>query len=214
VLRYHHKSQAKEPEEYYYSQLMLFLPWVSEETELLNLPSYQAHYDENQDIIDINRSALEQHADIISIAVEQFEANGPPVHAFDDIAPTTIQENDEDLSIEEDEMFAILNPGEMIPAQVPLSDIPVASSNTTSLEIRPGYWTEEDYFQHIRMLNAEQRDIFQTVYTWCHDRCLSTKSDYNVEPLFLFVSGGAGTGKSHLISAIYQMALRHLQTEG
>ncbi|VDI08176.1 Hypothetical predicted protein [Mytilus galloprovincialis] len=39
---------------------------------------------------------------------------------------------------------------------------------------------------------------------------ISKKSD----PLRMFISGGAGTGKSHLISCIYQMALRKLQTIG
>ena len=34
------------------------------------------------------------------------------------------------------------------------------------------------------------------------------------KPLYLFVSGGAGTGTSHLITAIYQMALKNLQLEG
>jgi hypothetical protein len=35
VLRYHHISKQKEPEEYFYSQLLLFLPWRNEEDDLL-----------------------------------------------------------------------------------------------------------------------------------------------------------------------------------
>ncbi|KAH3839582.1 hypothetical protein DPMN_113014 [Dreissena polymorpha] len=119
-----------------------YCSWLNEETDQLSLPSYLAHYEENLDIVDSNRSLLKQHADIVYFAVEQIEANGPPVHAFDDIAPNTIQEHDENVQPEEDKMFAILNSDEVLPTRTPLSDITVAASNRTSLlKIRPGYWT-------------------------------------------------------------------------
>jgi len=52
------------------------------------------------------------------------------------------------------------------------------------------------------------------VLHWCQDIVKGKSTDTKPEPLHLFVSGGAGTGKSHLITALYQMALRILSREG
>ena len=63
-------------------------------------------------------------------------------------------------------------------------------------------------------MNGQQRDWFQSVFTWCHQKSLSHKTGTISSGLCLFVSGGAGTGKSHLITALYQMAMRAFHAEG
>ncbi|XP_053383841.1 uncharacterized protein LOC123535686 [Mercenaria mercenaria] len=214
VLRYHHKSVLKEPEEYFYSQLLLFLPWISEETDLLSASSYELFYNESVDIIEQNRAEVEHHSEIISMALEQFETCGPPVHAFDQISPNTLQEKEDEQGYEEDEQFAILNPEEHLENTSFPDDMPVATSNTTySIEIIPRYHSEDQYYQEVRNLNKEQRETFQIVQKWCEEKS-TAKTGTTPEPLILFISGGAGTGKSYLISATYQMALRTFQREG
>lgn len=186
-----------------------------ERLELLQLSSYEDHYNDKKDTIETNCSEVEHHAEIISLAVEQFEIFGPPVHAFDVISPNTEQENQDEqlIGMEEDPDFAVLNP-DHDNIQTVLNDIPVASLASSSLEIRPGFLNEDAYCKHLRLLNLEQRDTFQIVYQWCRDKSVSHRTGNLPKPLYLFVSGGAGTGKSHLITAIYQMALRKLQREG
>ncbi len=140
VLRYSRKSKAKQPDEYYYSQLLLFLSWTDERTDLLQLPSYEDHYNTNIDAIEHNRSQLEHHADIIQMAVEQFESLGPPVHAFDEIAPLAEQQNECEL-VEQDEVdpaLAILHPNEDVQQQSVPFELPVSNTVSSSIEIRPG----------------------------------------------------------------------------
>lgn len=65
-----------------------------------------------------------------------------------------------------------------------------------------------------RSLNDEQRTVFQMVLNWCKDVITAKQKSEQPPPLYSFISGGAGTGKSHLIKALHQMVLRTLRKEG
>ena len=60
-----------------------------------------------KDTIETNRSEVEHHAEIIRLAVEQFERS-----CIDEISPNTEQENQDEqlVGMEEDPDFAALNP--------------------------------------------------------------------------------------------------------
>ena len=78
--------------------LLLFLPRISEENELLNALSYAFLYNENIDIIEQNHAEVENHTEIISKAIEQFHTYGPRVYAFDAVSSNTctVQENEDE----------------------------------------------------------------------------------------------------------------------
>lgn len=65
-----------------------------------------------------------------------------------------------------------------------------------------------------RSLNDEQRTVFQMVLNWCKDVITAKQKSEQPSPLYSFISGGAGTGKSHLIKALHQMVLRTLEKKG
>ncbi|KAJ8379112.1 hypothetical protein AAFF_G00231170 [Aldrovandia affinis] len=58
-----------------------------------------------------------------------------------------------------------------------------------------------------RSLNESNASVFYTVREWCLKRVWG----HNPEPLFYFISGGAGCGKSHVIKCVYQEATKILR---
>lgn len=67
---------------------------------------------------------------------------------------------------------------------------------------------------HTCSLNDKQHTCFQHITHWCLDFVSSQKSDTPPTPFYIFITGGAGTGKSQLIRAIYHQATRILQQPG
>ena len=73
------------------------------------------------------------------------------------------------------------------------------TANTDQEEVMSHYLPEEEYLELVRSLNKEQREFFQYVL---HN--LKTKD----VPVHLFLTGGAGVGKTVVVNAIYQAMLR------
>ena len=57
----------------------------------------------------------------------------------------------------------------------------------------------------IRSLNQQRKLAFDTVFTYCRN-VVKCPSDHNIIAPQLFITGGAGARRSHLIKKIYQMA--------
>ena len=62
----------------------------------------------------------------------------------------------------------------------------------------------------VKSLNKKQRDAYEIVLKWCRDKVKSLNSEkpYETAPIHLFITGGAGAGKSHVIKTIYQTATK------
>ena len=60
---------------------------------------------------------------------------------------------------------------------------------------------DSDIAEGINSLNSKQREVFNLDHTWTKDYV--RYNEHNVEPVHIFLSGIGGTGKSHLVKAIY-----------
>lgn len=70
IVRYHSFSKVKQPEKYYHSLLMLFIPWRHEVEDLLQSnESYAQSYIELEERIASTRKLLENHGDEIDAAI-------------------------------------------------------------------------------------------------------------------------------------------------
>lgn len=69
--------------------------------------------------------------------------------------------------------------------------------------------------QHIHLLNKKQRKVFNTVYSWLVTYLKNPLSQdiTTLQPLFLFITGGTGVGKSFLSKILCQSLTKTFFTE-
>ena len=70
--------------------------------------------------------------------------------------------------------------------------------------------------ENIRSLNLKQRQVFEVIHKWSRDYVtnFSSKVMKKVKPFHIFLTGGGGVGKSHLIKTIYMSINKVLMYKG
>ena len=117
------------------------------------------------------------------------------LNQYDSIAPFTqdIEYQDEDVGDKD------LHPD--FNENYDLSDdVGIPSTVSSSEPLILNEMQDQEYRQLIQTLNKKQKEFFY------HILHLIKTSD---KPFYYFLSGGAGVGKSHLIRALYQAAVKH-----
>ena len=166
-----------------------------------------------QDVVESNRSVFEPDADAVTEALENLRNNqGNIIYSFD---PISDQENS-DLQIETQNLHDTL-PEESFNEQLP-SYLHVGSSSDSSPQVsqaistytQPTEISDDMLRNNVRSLNEKQRFAYNIALSWCRNtmKNLNCLKPEKVDPINLFVTGGAGAGKSHLIKAIYHTAVK------
>ena len=202
IIRYVKYNKKKDPENYFREQLMLFVPWRNEQKDLLgSFDTYEAHYNSVQTSLIPKRNEYEHHIEELELARQMMEDEQ---REYDQTAPNAEQENREaeEEGSKESEQFVYFNPSRVVEHRH--YDIGIELQSTCSVppvETSDIMLPDDEYLTLLRSLNLRQREFFNHIVHWikCKD-----------EPVYAFLTGGAGVGKSVVIRALYQTLYRIL----
>lgn len=189
VLKFMNYSLEKDPENYCREQVMLYTPW-REDAEVEDNPC--ATFLQKLDTIRQNRSEFDpKHGDIDWEAVEEEALNA--------------------VGFKED-LLLCDEPVEQPPANEPVGAMLPLEAHSTfdarlleEIELAKRRMEDAAFSSLMQILNPEQRACYKHCLHW-----LKTK----VEPFSIFLTGGAGTGKTLLTSAICEGAARWFRSLG
>eukprot|EP00105_Crassostrea_gigas_P014661 XP_011431404.1 PREDICTED: uncharacterized protein LOC105331065 [Crassostrea gigas] len=188
VIRYVRFNIKTDPENYYREKLMLFMPWRNESTDLISgMDTFEKSFHLKKSFLTHKVKEYEFNAEqldaALQMAIEDFSS------AFDELAPDAQQREaeDENEGSLESENFVQFNPERSIEQrQYDIgSDLGIPSTRqiTEESSIR---LPDNEYLKLLGSLNVKQREFFNHVLQW-----VKTKT----EPVYSFLSGGAGVGK-------------------
>lgn len=184
ILRFRHYQKSDE-RNYWREQIMLFLPWRNEERDLIEV-SPKENAERNRNTI------LENSAPFYSNREVDENALGEYINE--------IEQETTEVPLEE----IVQNEMEQQDNDDYATDMLTGSKRSTSGGLSSKFLAPKlvdvpEYMNIMRTLNKRQRRIVM-------DLLSRLKTD--VEPFHVFLSGGAGVGKSRVITAIVQSYLR------
>ena len=198
-------NKENDPENYCREQLILFTPWRNEEKDLIKYcKTYQERYKQVEAIVKSNKEQYEYHSDILDKAIKDLNDND---NYSAPVAPITQHMNEQDIGAKTkaSELFECFDPGSnKHHSQYDLfQDMNILPRSNDDEELIQNRLHDSDYQQLVRSLNKKQKEFF---YHVLH----SVKT--NDDPVRLFLSGGAGVGKSTVTSALYEALTRYLNS--
>ena len=184
VIRFRHYGKIEDPVNYSREQLMLFYPWRDEQEDLLKVNAVQK---------------AEQHE-------KEILANSKPYYhnrEIDDLALAELVNEVEENTMEDENTEILDNDLGLIESekgdQDNLQDSMIEVPSHIDQFLAPKMINDDVYLSVMRQLNEKQRRFVLHIL---HQ--IKTANS----PFYAFLSGGAGVGKSHAITAIVQTYLR------
>lgn len=186
ILRFRHFNERKDPDNYWRERLMLFFPWRNEETDIITLTLAQ------------KKTKANEHHDIIMENAQPYFGDDIDEDAIRALVDDQISDEEDEAGDQIDEQLR-----EQIQEQISEAERALGFDGKTAEKVLqflpPKQKSQEEYLRIMRSLNQKQRRIVLEVLhrLKCSD-----------DAFHIFLSGGAGVGKSLTITALVQSILR------
>ena len=202
VIRFRRYNIIQDEVNFYREQLMLFVPWRNDTNDPDTI-DYKSTYSSHVNLITQNRELFESRdQSSIDEAINILEDLDPDEINFDGIAIEEIMKNEAAVVIEDTD-FLVDNPGNNNSWTVdPNADL--GTKPAGGFFNVPNLNSEEEFLQMCRSLNNVQHTIF--VHTL---HCFKTMKQL---PMFLYIGGGAGVGKSTVIRVLHEGLVRYMNS--
>ncbi len=195
-------NKNKDPENFCREQIMLYTASRNETTDLLkDFQTYQDRFEVLKDVIEQNRKQYEHHTEALDQAVQDIESE----ESSTVVAPNAQyrDEQDKEIGSKASELFGCFDPGndkQHVEYDL-INDIGIYPRTNDDEELLVKRLKDADFRKLVQSLNIEQKEFFYHV--------LNSVKTAKV-PLRLFLSGGAGVGKSTVANALYEALIRYL----
>ena len=196
VLRYHVPNCHKFPEKYAHHLLFMFYPFRKEQelkSEISGSYCEKLQEPAVTDIINRNKQIFELYGDQVDSALLSLRTN---------LSSSQDSQGDQ----ENDEVEELLQTTINVLSEDPTEDAVILDEITIpSINTAPIIMPDDELNRKIRSRNCKQRECFEIIYNWAKSyiKNMSAISKVEIKPLYIFLTGGAGTGKFHLIKTIY-----------
>ena len=231
ILRMKRFKHETEPEQYYYSRLLLFWPW-SNEDELTNTNlTLGEQYVQKRTVIEENAAFFRQDSDMFDDIMASAHKDMKPETAWDAIAPSAsaleadaqetgyegiVRNREYDMS-DDINILESEDSDNIADTNILLTDKTVKSKKTNlnklyTREAMKGDMTNEDYYNSIQLLNEKQRDIIMWNRQWCKNAIAAKRKGKTYPAYKIFLSGPGGTGKSHVIKLLHRDIVHFFKT--
>ena len=216
VLRRHKFKEGKDPHEFFYSELLLFKPWISEdELSLTNVDKCKELYemrDTNCEIskIECVQRQLFPHMIDVDEGRDMVEKHEYEKQVGEELDPDGEQIDCDDNEIGFDNVteYEGLHPEELRESE----DFEISENRM----FRTLLIDMESLLESTRTLAEEQKIALNIIIDYCKllRKAVNSRSLPSCKPPLLIVHGGAGTGKSMLIQVMSKWVQTILQQPG